>query len=112
MKYIGERAYLSVEDDGAGDLAIDEIVFADAPPPDAPSTLLLSDLESGDIGSAASLADAYGRAWHEALTQWHSGTLDAAHAELLNWALRHNLIDTASIGCEVGRTARCDGASQ
>ena len=35
-KYIGERAYLSVEDDGAGTIAVDEIVFADGPPPDDP----------------------------------------------------------------------------
>ena len=107
VKYIGERAYVSIDDDGAGDLAIDEIVFAEAPTPNAPSTLLLSDLERGDIGAAASLADAYGRAWHEALTQWHAGTLDAAHAELLNWALRYNLIDTASVGAKLAelRTA-------
>ena len=35
MKYIGERAYVSIDDDGAGDLAIDEIVFAEAPAPNA-----------------------------------------------------------------------------
>jgi hypothetical protein len=96
-KYIGERAYLSIEDDGAGDLSLDEIVFADTPPADAPSKLLLSDLERGGISTAASLADAYGRVWQEALTQWHSGMLDASHADLLSWAVRYNVIDTAGL---------------
>ena len=98
-EYIGERAYVSVDDDGAGDFAIDEIVFAEArPPDDPPSTLLLSAIGIGaTIGAASSLAAAYGRAWHETLTQWHAGTLDAAHAELLNWVLRNNLIDTQQV---------------
>jgi hypothetical protein len=96
-KYIGERAYLSVEDDGAGDLAIDEIVFADFPPPDAPSVLVFSDLESGGAETITSLAAAYGRAWDEALSQWQDGTLDVPHVELLNWALQYEVIDTASI---------------
>jgi hypothetical protein len=92
---------LSIEDDGPGELAIDEIVFADSPPPDPPSVLVLSDLESGDISTIASLAAAYGRAWAEALGQWHFGTLDVEHAKLLDWALRKNLIDTASIAAKL-----------
>jgi mono/diheme cytochrome c family protein len=100
-KYIGERGYLSVEDDGTGALAVNEIVFADSPPPDPPSALVLSDLERGEVDTVKSLAAAYGRAWEETLTQWHSNRLDAAHAELLNWALRANLIDTASIAARL-----------
>jgi hypothetical protein len=96
-KYIGERAYLSVEDDGPGEIAIDEVVFTDGPPPDdPPSTLLLAELETAGLDSAESLAAAYGKIWNETLSQWHSENLDAAHAALLNWVLQNDLVDFTS----------------
>jgi hypothetical protein len=102
-KYIGERAYLSVADDGDGNITIDEIVFADAPPPDPPNNLIFTYLDLGHAHSVASLAEAYGRAWHEALTQWQSGTLEVAHAELLNWALNYEVIDTSGINEQLAK---------
>jgi hypothetical protein len=106
-KYVGERAYLLIEDDGAGEIAIDEVVFTDNPPPDdPPSTLLHSNLEADKLATPESLAAAYGDAWTETLTQWHSETLDAAHAELLNWVLQNNLMNTASAERELAELRR------
>jgi hypothetical protein len=106
-KYVGERAYLLVEDDGAGEIAIDEVVFTDGPPPDdPPSTLVHSKLEADTLESAESLAAAYGDAWTETLTQWHTETLDAAHAELLNWVLQNNLMNSASAEKELAELRR------
>jgi hypothetical protein len=100
-KYVGERAYLSVDDDGSGAAAIDEAIFTDGPPPgDPPSTLLLSAMESG-TDSPELLAAAYGNVWNETLKQWHADDLDAAHAELLNWVLRNNLIDTSAVAAKL-----------
>ena len=100
-KYVGERAYLSVDDDGSGTAAIDEVIFTDGPPPgDPPSTLLLSAMESG-ADSPESLAAAYGNVWNETLKQWRADDLDPPHAELLNWVLRNNLIDTSAVAAKL-----------
>ena len=101
-KYVGERAYLSVEDEGAGTIAVDEIVFTDASPPHEPASMVLfSDLEKGDIDSLESLAAAYGNIWTETLTQWHADNLDAAHDELLNWVLQNDLMGTSAIAAKL-----------
>jgi hypothetical protein len=107
VKYVGERGYLSVEDDGAGEIAIDEIVFTDGPPPDdPPNTAFFAELDASGIDSLDSLAAAYGDLWIETLRQWHAGSLDRAHAELLNWMLRENLIDTSAVDAKLSELRR------
>jgi hypothetical protein len=97
LKYVGERAYFSIEDEGDGEIAVDEIVFSDDPPPaDDPYALLTDKGQDGGIASQERLAAAYGQFWSEALAQLHADDLDAAHAELLNWALRRQLLDISA----------------
>jgi hypothetical protein len=96
-KYVGERAYLSVEDSGDGEIAIDEVVFSDGPPPvDPPSPLSLEIAESNAIDSIDSLAKRYATSWNETLAQFHACNLKADHAELFNWALRLDLIESSA----------------
>jgi hypothetical protein len=96
-KYVGERAYLSVEDGGDGEISIDEIVFSDGPPPaDPPSPLALEIAVSDAVDSLGSLAAKYGAAWNETLAKFHASNLDADCVELLNWALRTKQIDSSS----------------
>lgn len=100
-KYVGERAYLSIEDGGDGEISIAEIVFCDGPPPaDPPSPLAQEIAESNAVDSLNSLAARYAAAWNEMLAKFHASNLDADHVELLNWALRINLIDISSQGAK------------
>jgi Protein of unknown function (DUF1553)/Protein of unknown function (DUF1549)/Planctomycete cytochrome C len=95
--HLGHRAYLVLEDDGDGFLEVDRILQSDGPPPGDPANLLLlPSLVRPEAVTPEALADAYGAAWEEALTQWQAGKVDAEHTDLLNWGLTSGLIDASA----------------
>lgn len=93
--HLGERAFLSVEDDGDGYLAVAEVVHTDGPPPaNAPWSSIIPALKAGTTVSRSDLAAAYGDIWKTTLEQWHAGTIDAEQTCFLNWVLQSGFADT------------------
>ncbi len=107
-RYKGQSAYIEIVDDGDGWIGVDQIRFAnkDAPPPSVPpsplNTVILND---ASITSIQSLSASYGKLFAESLTQWHAGKSDAAHGELIKWALEHNLLDVDAATTKVAALA-------
>jgi cytochrome c553 len=93
-RYLGQRAHLEIIDNGDGFAAIDRICFSDQGPPNIElNTLAMQALTNADVNSLESLAAEYGKVWHDALTSWHDGTIDAAGTRLVNWVLQHELVN-------------------
>jgi hypothetical protein len=92
-RWLGERAYIEVVDDGPGYAALSEVVFNDGTPPaEAPNKLLCDAFFDDKVTSMDALARAYQGVFTDAVNVLGSGRLgeDAngiAYAELLNWLL-------------------------
>lgn len=94
-RYVGQRAYIEIIDDGDGEIAIDQIRLADgnAPEPvDAPSGIARRVLESAKDSSSQSIADDYGKEWTGALADWRAGKATRDECALINWALQFDLV--------------------
>ncbi|WP_217647083.1 DUF1553 domain-containing protein [Planctomicrobium piriforme] len=95
--HLGRRAYFEVLDHGDGEVAIDEIWMSDRDAPiDPPSPLSLELAHNASVTSRASLAEACQRNWGDALATAAQGNLTPDSAELINWLLRHQLLETAA----------------
>ncbi|HZL34662.1 MAG TPA: DUF1549 domain-containing protein, partial [Tepidisphaeraceae bacterium] len=95
-RYVGHSAYIEIIDDGDGEIAVDQIRFADndSPEPVAAPSELAHNLLLADAGtaSAESLAAGYGAAWAGAAARWRDGNASADDCALLNWVLDHDLM--------------------
>jgi hypothetical protein len=70
-KWIGERAYIEVNDDGDGYLALEKVVFADgAAPGPKPNCLVAKILDDPVVTSPAALADKYQALFQQVLGDW------------------------------------------
>lgn len=92
--YVGHRAHIEIIDHGDGFIAVDEIRFTDGGPPPRPTNPLGKLVVAGDNApTIESLADRYGDVWREAYAKWLAGEASKPQDELVQWALRHRLID-------------------
>ncbi len=93
-RYVGHRAHIEIIDHGDGWVAVDEIRFAkNGVPADEANPLALSVLSDEKVNSGESLAQSYGQLMRETLSHWHRGDCSTAQIELVNWALKHKLVD-------------------
>ncbi|WP_437230944.1 PSD1 and planctomycete cytochrome C domain-containing protein [Planctomicrobium sp. SH661] len=95
--YLGRRAHLEILDEGDGYAAVDEIWMSDgAPPVDPPSKISLEIARDEQITSRESLAASCEQTWRQALHDAAEGRVDSHSTQLLNWMLRHRLLETGS----------------
>ena len=92
-RYRGHTGYIEFLDQGNGSICIDDIRFTNEGSPPAISTPLLKDLITPQLANHEDFALSYGRRWENALENWHTGQLNDEDVDLINWALKHKLIE-------------------
>jgi hypothetical protein len=95
-RYVGQRAYIEIIDDGDGWVALDQIRFADADAPapaPMPSAISLRVLQDLGVKDAESLASAYGTIAAEAIARFREGQATADDCRLINRLLDLKLIE-------------------
>jgi hypothetical protein len=92
-KWVGHNAYIEFIDDGAGFIAVDQIVFSDkAAPGPSPNRLLVNMLDDASLTSPQALAAAYRKLFSETVDGWKkdgcASTGDSAdRIDILNWVI-------------------------
>lgn len=101
--WIGQRAYIEIEDSDNGFVAVDQIVFSDnpLPPPNVPGRFLIELLDDPAIDRLSRLSEAVELLFHEAIEVWASGRLKESEAAsdyvmILNWLLENGLCENLS----------------
>lgn len=109
-RYIGQRAYIEVLDQGDGFAAIDEVRFSDVPPPAEKSNpLAAATLRGEGIDSVSKLAESTAGVFDEVAKRWQVGKADRYDTELVNWALRHQLLANESAGSTLSKQVAAAG---
>jgi hypothetical protein len=91
--WIGHRAYIEIIDQGAGHVAVEQVLFAnDWQPAAGPNSLLVRMMDDARLTSAEALAGKYQKLFLDLLDQWQAGKLAAQEdagdrIALLNWLL-------------------------
>ena len=79
IKLLGSRAYIEIDDEDAGSIVIDRVLFSDAgPPADKPNALIIDMLDDAAVTTAEQLADGYRQLFASSLMLWKEGRLRAA----------------------------------
>jgi hypothetical protein len=103
-KFKGRQAYIELRDNGNGWIALDEVRFSNHAPPDEASELPGAGLlNKPEIDSLGALATAYGTLAEEALGRAAAGEATTADTALVDWLLKHEVLD---LGVSGGRLAR------
>jgi cytochrome c553 len=103
-KLPGSRAYIEINDEDAGSIVIDRVLFSDAGPPvDVPNALIIDMLDDPAVTTAEQLADRYRQLFASSLTIWREGRLRAAkdstdQIALINWLLQNRSLFAAVNG--------------
>ncbi|MDE0817374.1 MAG: PSD1 and planctomycete cytochrome C domain-containing protein [Pirellulaceae bacterium] len=92
-RYQGHTGYVEFIDQGNGSISIDDIRFTNAGSPPEISTPLLQHLITPQLDNHEEFALSYGRQWESALENWRTAQLDNEDVDLINWALKHKLIE-------------------
>ncbi len=99
-KWVGHRAYVEVVDDGDGTIALEQVAFSDALPPQPKAPRLIVEmLDDATLTSPAALAEKYQSLFQQVLTAWladpSTAPNDAAdRAAILRWMLEQPLLDS------------------
>jgi cytochrome c553 len=102
IKLLGSRAYIEIDDEDAGSIVIDRVLFSDAgPPADKPNALIIDMLDDAAVTTAEQLADGYRQLFASSLMLWKEGRLraakdSAARIALVNWLLQNRSLFVAA----------------
>ena len=102
-KWIGQRAYIEVLDDGDGYIALEQVAFGDAAPPASrPNRLVAAMLADASLDSPAKLADAYQALLARVVDDWVANPLRAAsdqadQAAIVCWLLEGRWLDESAL---------------
>lgn len=92
-RYKGHKAFIEFLDTGNGSVSIEDIrQTSDGSPRDIPNTLII-DIVNEQVTNHQTFASSFGKQWEVALQAWHESQLNAEQVSLINWALRHKLVD-------------------
>jgi len=98
-KYVGHRAHIELIDHTVGFLAVDQISFSEDKSPQVKVKAIGHRvLDDPNVGSIERLASAYARVFAEALASARDHSLNESETALLNWAIKHRLLETISSG--------------
>ncbi len=93
-KWIGQRAYIELIDEGDQYLALEKVVFADGPPPPATINGLVAKMLEPKTTTPAALAQQYQMLFKSVFTAWLAdprapGADAVDRAAIINWILDH-----------------------
>ncbi len=97
-KYLGHTAYIEVRDLGDGWIILDRVVGTrEMSPPPLLSRLATTAWDSCREDTITALVSSYRKQWQQAFESWRDGTMTHEQARLLNWSIRHDLVDLPGI---------------